>query len=203
MLIGAHMEENRPPGHNAWIQGSSCHNQRIERLWRDVRHSVLNYWINFFHKMESDNLLNIHSRPHMIALHFVFLQEINSHLTQFTCAWNNHKLRTENQMTPWQLYISGMLKKYGSNYTAVREVLDLDFEVDEHFGVDVNFDDTDLQESDTVHSEETCMDIPPQLLLILNSRVLYNTSTNLMRNFTRARRATQRFLRIAENAQNN
>ena len=49
------------------------------------------------------------------------MPRINDSLENFKASWNNHKLSTENPKTPKQLYILGMLRLFGSNYTAVRD----------------------------------------------------------------------------------
>ena len=40
VLVAQHMIQNRGADRNSMIVGSSVHNQRIERLWKDVHKSV-------------------------------------------------------------------------------------------------------------------------------------------------------------------
>ena len=40
------------------IVGSSAHNERIERLWRDVHCSVVVVYGNLFREMEDDGILD-------------------------------------------------------------------------------------------------------------------------------------------------
>ena len=47
----------------------------------------------------------------LYCLHFVFLPRINSSLDSFIESWNNHRISTENNMTPNQLYIKGALEQ--------------------------------------------------------------------------------------------
>ena len=98
------MEEQRGTGRSSYIAGRSVHNSRIERLWRDVTRSVSSSFIELFHELEQQGYLNPDNDTDLFALHFVFIPRINRALEQFTAAWNNHRLSTENNLTPIQLY---------------------------------------------------------------------------------------------------
>ena len=67
-------------GRDSMITGKSTHNQRIERLWRDVFEGVLSYFYNLFYFMEDHDCLDPLNLIHISALHFVFLSEINRKL---------------------------------------------------------------------------------------------------------------------------
>ena len=67
--------------------------------------------------------------------------------------WNNHKLSTEHQKTPNQLYILGMLRFFGSNYTAVRDFFE-DNTVTEDYGV------SEPETVDPILPEENAVVVP-------------------------------------------
>ncbi|CAL8384465.1 unnamed protein product [Arctogadus glacialis] len=103
--VAYYMVDNCGPNRNSHITGRSVHNQRIERLWRDVYTQVLDLFHTLFHEMEASWMLNPDSEIHLFALHWVFLSLVQTHLRHFQDAWNFHSLRTENSQSPYQLWL--------------------------------------------------------------------------------------------------
>lgn len=104
------------------LTGRSVHNQRIERLWRDVFTESLSLFYHLFHFMENERILDCENEDHLFALQYVFAARINSSLDRFQSAWNAHPIRTERNLTPNQLWVSGMLRHFDSNHLAVQEL---------------------------------------------------------------------------------
>ena len=94
---------------NPMITGSSVHNQRIERLWRDTYRCVLSVFYQIFYHLEDNGVLDPSSELDLFCLHFVYMQKINDALRIFMSGWNNHALTTEHNKTPIQLYTCGIL----------------------------------------------------------------------------------------------
>ena len=86
-----------------YIINCSCF--RIERLWRDVYEHVLDMFYHIFYNLEAEGQLNPDSDAHIFALHWIFIPHLQRHLAFFKEAWNHHRLRTEGNQSPIQLWM--------------------------------------------------------------------------------------------------
>lgn len=109
MLVGLFMNVMHGTSRNSFLTGRSVHNQRIERLWRDVHKEVTSTFYTLFYDMEDRGILDPNNAIHLYALRKVFLPVINDRLTTFRSAWNNHRMRTVNNLTPIQNWTQGQI----------------------------------------------------------------------------------------------
>ena len=112
------------------ITGSSVHNQRVERLHRDVTSGVLRGYIEQFEQLERYGLLDSSNNVHLFALHFVYKERINRSLQEFIAHWNHHSLSTENNLSPLQLWSQDVLQQSSSCSPAVHGILTDDNAID-------------------------------------------------------------------------
>ena len=82
---------------------------RIERFWRELWDGCTKTYYELFQYMEHEGILNVDSEVHLLALHIVYLNRIQSSVDRFVHAVSRRCLRTEHNMTPLQLWIMGQM----------------------------------------------------------------------------------------------
>lgn len=146
ILVAAYMLEHRGSERRSVIVGSSVHNQRIERLWRDMHRCVTQLFYKLFYHLEYHNLLDPLNEAHLAAIHYIFLPRINQALGHFKEGWNNHSIRTAHNHSPYQLFVSGVLRLHRQGLVAT-DFLDA---VDDHYGIT----------EEGLTSDDTAIEIP-------------------------------------------
>ena len=103
------MVQARGEGRGSFIAGPSTHNQRIERLWRDVYRCVCHLFYYVFYGMELSGILNTEHPLHILTLHLIYIPRINMALSELMAAFNHHGVRTDANWTQYQMWVNGMM----------------------------------------------------------------------------------------------
>ena len=109
------------------IVGSSVHNQRIEHHNRSTNEQELSVFKLDFYDLKREGILDPLIETDLFCLHYVYLPRLNKNLAEFVSAHNNHKVSTEANSTPAQMFWTNLhLTTFGdyqdseNAYSAVR-----------------------------------------------------------------------------------
>ena len=116
VLVADYMIEKRGSERGSMITGPSTHNQRIERLWRDVFDGVLALYYELFTFMEDSELLDPFNETDIAALHYIFIPLINNKLDTWRHAWSKHIIQTI-KTSPIRLWVSGQINSLTDDLT--------------------------------------------------------------------------------------
>ena len=111
ILVCQYMVAVRGLNRGSHIAGSSLHNQRIERIWRDVYRCVCSTYHEIFYSLEAVGVLDPDSEMDLFILHCLYLPLINHSLKEFFNAWNSHPLRTEHNWSPKRIWLNSMISQ--------------------------------------------------------------------------------------------
>lgn len=167
-----YMLHKRGTGRGSALVGRSVHNQRVERLWRDVYRDVLDLFYGIFMSMEDIGLLDPINEIDLWCLHYCFCHVINMKLKSWASAWIRHPLSSEQNKTPLQLWVQG-------NFENAERTLQDQSIVGDDYGIDWNGPASlDTYFEQDVEVAETNSPLSQQQLDELNAEFAQNFPNN-------------------------
>ena len=149
--VAKFMLRERGIDRRSMLVGASVHNQRIERLWRDVFVAVTHFYYRLFHYMEQEGQLDPLNSVHLYSLHYVYLPRINQALKTFIEGWNKHTISKTGGNSPLKLYTRKLVFLRKSN----EEAFDYHTQVPSSYGAG-----TDDSEGEFVSGKDSAVHIP-------------------------------------------
>ena len=167
MEVAAFMIMYRWENRGGCITGKSVHNQRIERLWRDLFPGCTGtYHVLFFH-LEREGVLNPDNPVHTWCLQYVFIPRIQRDVNRFQDGWNEHRMRSVRGKSPKQLYVSGILQNVNRGQRGVDDLFfqPVPDEANDVENLGIDWDDPvpEEEDADRVMSSIECPLTPDQL----------------------------------------
>ena len=68
------------------------------------------------HDSGGDGRLDINDNKHMWVLHYVFIPRLNRDVKTFRNQWNTHGLRTQEHLTPLQVFVKDSLAQCNTTF---------------------------------------------------------------------------------------
>ena len=87
----------------------------------------MSYFYNLFYHLEDQGILDPLNEQHLVALHYIYMDEINRRLDIWTQAWASHRMRT-TKSSPVNIWIAGQIQNPVGTQLSERDLIDYGLE---------------------------------------------------------------------------
>ena len=109
VIVKEMMEKLCGVGRGSCMQGTSTHNQRIERLWRDVFSQEIAEFYNLFNELENNHGFEYDTIVDKFVVQAAMLKRMDDHIQEWVEGWNCRPSTSLNGKSPnltWEMSLS-------------------------------------------------------------------------------------------------
>ena len=151
------MLETRGLNRGIILTGSSTHNTRIERIWKECGKSFIHLFSRIFTHLEKEQSLELANPFHLYSLHYIYLPRIRRGLYEWMMAWNCHPMSGCGSSSPLKLRESGFLSACNTPFSITYEVKESVTSLSlENYGIDTGQSAANISQ----HLEEPRVHLP-------------------------------------------
>lgn len=93
-----HDHEDAAAKEYSFLKGKSTANERIEKYWKQLLNSTLDFYRQLFKPMKNDGILDTSDPLHIEVLRYCFAPIVDQELKRSVTEWNQHRIRQQKNI---------------------------------------------------------------------------------------------------------